>query len=62
MLENGGVFSTNEPHLGIRLGDYAVPLMQEDQILIGAITYAIGDIVPDGRGGADLTLKQIDPL
>lgn len=58
-LENGGVLSTNEFHLGIRLADFTVPLQQEDQVAVGAVAYIIGDILIDGQGGADLHLRQV---
>jgi len=60
-LENGTILSTYEPHLGIRLADYPIPLRQEDAVLVNGTNYLVFDIQPDGQGAADLTLKDADP-
>ena len=65
-LEDGTYHSTNQPALGIKLGDYAVEPMQEDTLVIppgaiGAGNYKIVDVVPDGQGGADLMLRTLLP-
>ena len=62
-LDDGGIHSTVQPTLGIRLVDYAVPPMQDDLVVIpGVGTFAIADVNPDGQGGADCPLRDPDDI
>lgn len=60
-LENGGYHSTVQPTLGIRLADFIVAPMQDDVVTLGALgTLEIADVIPDGQGGADCVLRDLD--
>lgn len=57
-LESGVVHSTNQPALGVRLADFPVMPMQEDQIVMPQGSYIVADVILDGQGGADLMLRN----
>ena len=60
-LENGTYHSTVQPTLGLRLADFAVAPMQGDVVALGTLgTFLIADITPDGQGGADCILRDVD--
>ncbi len=61
-LPDGTYHSTNQPALGIRLADFAVPPKQNDTVVTAQGAFTIIDVVPDGQGGADLKLRQTDGL
>lgn len=52
--------STTQPTLGIKLDEFPVTPLQQDQIedVETGITYTIADITPDGQGGASIVLKD----
>lgn len=49
--------STTAPVLTVRLSDFEADPEQGDQITIGAETFAVWDVQPDGHGMADLILR-----
>lgn len=57
-LEDGGIFTDQQPTLGIKLADYPVPPVQGDSFVRAGVTWNVWDVQPDGQGGADLVLKQ----
>ena len=59
-LNNGDIHSTVQPSLGIRLADFAVAPMQGDTVATTSGTFEIADINPDGQGGADCPLRDLD--
>lgn len=61
-LEGGGLISTQQRMLGIRLADFSTPPAQLDQIAMPQGTFVIADIKPDGQGGADLWLRFINEV
>lgn len=61
-LDDGTYHSTVQPALGIRLGDFAATPEQGDSFVLNGTTWFVGDIVPDGQGGADLMLRKTNPL
>ena len=54
-----GIFTDQQPTLGIMLADYPVPPMQDDTFVRAGVTWSVWDVQPDGQGGADLILKQV---
>ena len=61
-VEGGGFMSDVQPTLGIALSDFPTPPKQGDSFVRTGITWFVWDIVPDGQGGADLTIKETSPL
>ncbi len=61
-LPDGTYHSTNQPAIGIRLADFAVPPKQDDTLVMAQGAFTIIDVVPDGQGGADLKLRQTNGL
>ncbi len=60
-IEGGGYHSTVQPTLGIRLADFAVPPMQGDTVDLGTLgQFEIADVNPDGQGGADCPLRDLN--
>lgn len=57
-LAEGGVHSTNQPALGVRLAEFPVAPRQGDVVTFRGIRYALVDVIPDGQGGADLMLRE----
>lgn len=54
--------STTAPVLTVRLAAFAIaPPRQGDQATIRGETFAVYDIQPDGRGCADLVLREVVP-
>ncbi len=53
-----GEFTDQQPTLGIRFADYAVPPKQGDSFARAGTVWNLYDVQPDGQGGADLVLKQ----
>lgn len=49
--------STTLPVLSVRLGDFSTAPAQGDRVTIGAETFRVWDIQPDGQGMADLVLR-----
>ena len=58
-LEDGEIVATTVYTLGIRLSDYPIPIVPEDQLAVAGFTFAIDQLHPDGQGGATLTLKRL---
>lgn len=50
--------STTAPVLSVRLVHLAVPPRQGDRVTIGSETFEVWDVQPDGRGMADLVLRE----
>lgn len=57
-----GMFTDQQPTLGIKLADYPVPPKQGDSLVRTGVTWAVWDVRPDGQGGADVVLKETDPI
>ena len=57
-----GLFTDQQPTLGISLADYPVPPKQGDSLVRAGIAWVVWDIQPDGQGGADIVLKETAPL
>ena len=53
-----GLFTDQQPTLGIKLADYPVPPKQGDSFVRAGVAWTIWDVQPDGQGGADLVLKE----
>lgn len=58
-MDDGTVIAATIYTLGVRLSDYAVPMMPEDQIVTSGLSFQIDRVHPDGQGGATLTLKRL---
>jgi hypothetical protein len=56
--EDGAIMSSVTYTLGIRLSEFTVPPVPEDQVTVDGVAYLIDDSDPDGQGGAVLTLKS----
>jgi hypothetical protein len=61
-LENGTTHSTNQPCLGVKLADFTVAPRQSNFVTVAGTRYEIVDTLLDGQGGADLLLREADPL
>lgn len=59
--EGGGVLSTEERVLGVRLAEFAVPPVPLDQVKFEGDWYWIDDVDEDGQGGATWALKAVNP-
>lgn len=57
-LGDGTILSSTTYTLGIRLSDFAVPIVPDDKICVGGVAYWVDHIHVDGQGGATLTLKK----
>jgi hypothetical protein len=58
-LEDGSILSSQTYTLGIRLSEFAVPVVQGDHLIISGVEYAVDDTDDDGQGGTVLTLKAV---
>lgn len=56
--ESGPGYSTTMPVISVRLADFAREPAQKDEAQIGAETFTVFDVQPDGEGMADLILKK----
>jgi hypothetical protein len=59
--EGGGILSSEERKIGVRLSEFTVPIVPLDQVWFGGEWYWVDDVDEDGQGGASLTLKAVDP-
>jgi hypothetical protein len=59
--EGGGILSSEERKIGVRLSEFAVPVSTLDQVQFDGEWYWIDDVDEDGQGGASLTLKAVNP-
>jgi hypothetical protein len=59
--EGGGILSSEERKIGIRLSEFVVPIAVLDQVKFDGDWYWIDDVDEDGQGGASLTLKAVNP-
>jgi len=50
--------STTAPVLEVRLSQFALPPRKNDRVVIGAETFTVWDVKPDGCGHADLILRE----
>ena len=53
----GGLLTTLETTLGIRLADFPVPPRQGDSLVRAGVTWFVWDVNADGQGGASLSIK-----
>ena len=53
----GGLLTTMETTLGIRLADFPVPPRQGDSLVRLGVTWFVWDVNADGQGGASLSIK-----
>lgn len=51
--------STTAPVLSLQLSHLAAKPRQGDRVVVGTSTYTVWDVQPDGRGWADLILRQV---
>lgn len=56
---DGQPVTTRMPVLGIRLSEYAVAPVQNDQLIIGVKRYIVREVRIDSHGGAKLMLNRI---
>lgn len=54
-----GEFTTVSPTLGIRASEYPVLPAIEDKVVIGADTWLVVDVRPDGEGDVKLVLRKV---
>lgn len=54
----GAGHSTTAPVLSVRLAQFAVPPLQDDEVTIKSEDFMVYDVQPDGRGMADLVLRE----
>jgi hypothetical protein len=59
--EGGGVLSTEERVISIRLSEFVVPPAPLDQVQFNGEWYWIDDVDEDGEGQAKLALKAVNP-
>jgi hypothetical protein len=59
--EGGGILSSEERKIGIRISEFPVPVAPLDQVKFDGDWYWVDDVDEDGQGGASLTLKALDP-
>jgi hypothetical protein len=59
--EGGGILSSEERKIGIRVSEFAVPVAPLDQVKFDGEWYWVDDVDEDGQGGASLTLKAANP-
>lgn len=59
--EGGGILSSEEKKIGIRLSEFAVPVAPLDQVQFDGEWYWVDDVDEDGQGGASLALKAVNP-
>lgn len=50
--------STTAPVITVRLAQFATQPLQDDEVTIGSETFMVYDVQPDGRGMADLILRE----
>ncbi|BCP53787.1 hypothetical protein K32_24040 [Kaistia sp. 32K] len=54
-----GEFTTVSPTLGIRASEYPILPAIDDKIVIGAETFLVVDVRPDGEGDVKLVLRKV---
>lgn len=57
----GGVLSSEERVISIRISEFAIPPAPLDQVQFKGEWYWIDDVDEDGEGQAKLALKAVDP-
>jgi hypothetical protein len=60
-MDDGSVIASTICTLGIRLSDYAIPMVPDDQVTVAGMTFWVDRVHPDGQGGATLTLRRSPP-
>jgi hypothetical protein len=56
---NGPGHATTAPVLTVRLAQFVTPPVRRGTVVIGAETFSVWDVQPDGQGCADLVLREI---
>lgn len=59
--EGGGILSSEERHIGVRMSEFVTQISPGDQVQVDGVWHWVDDVDEDGQGGADLTLKLVEP-